>query len=65
MLHKADHDLIISQNVVSAMENKPGAVLAWTLPDALPSGTIFGVAAQASSSTNWTARVSAFELRLL
>lgn len=47
------------------MENKPGAVLAWTLPDALPSGTIFGVAAQASSSTNWTARVSAFELRLL
>jgi hypothetical protein len=51
---------------VTAHVDKPGTVFAWTLLSAtpLPAGTIFGVAAHSSSSTNWTARVSTFELQL-
>lgn len=52
---------------VSAMYNKPGTVVSWTLPSAVPvvGGTAFGVAAHSGNSTNWTARVSTFELRVL
>jgi hypothetical protein len=52
---------------MSAMYDKPGMVMAWTLPSAVPvvGGTAFGVAASCGNSTNWSAQVSTFELRTL
>lgn len=50
---------------VSAQYARTGTVARWTLPDAVVSGTIYGVAANNNGTTNWDARVSKFELRLL